>query len=686
MMSSVLSARLIKAAVLAIVVAAFLMGQATYQNSAVYNVAGFAGADLGAKIAACIAALPTFGGTCDARGVSNVATSAGFTATRSGYTLLMPCGFFTWTSSIIIGPAASGVDWIGCGASFTASGTIMFWGGGATGPLLDLRSVRDSKFENFTVNANSGNPLAEGIRRETWAGGVSTRVIFSNILISGNIQGSLYKGIRWCTGGDCSNGAIIGNNDLDTLNNVLVANYTNCAFSIEGTQSKTHHFNNSAFGGQSYSQRGVCMTQGFGTGIADPLTLATNGTSGCTAGTYPVVGGVGTAATVTITVSGGAVTGFSTATTGGYTTTYPPSPASLSGTGCSVAPTFTWASFGSGIAVNGATFFTNGTSGCTAGTYPVVGGTSTVPATMTITVGGGVVTGISGAVAGVYTVMPPPVASLSGTGCSVAPTFAYGTNATTNAGSFRWYGGSGGSNQVADYDLGAPTDFIYINGCNQESSQRLLKTSSPGSASWSVTIEGCRWTSNSINPDGKFILYQLRGPLNVIGLVTESAGSTVPPVLSVESSGTPEVGNAIGNSIQTASAAAGYSPFVCGSSTTISCWSAIGNTVTDNSNNRFQVPNVLQVIQTPPSASGTCPIDTQVGNTTRGTFQLNGSCAAGTVILTIAQTALNGWFCSATDRTNPTNVFNQTASSPTTATFTGTAPDNDVIAFECGAY
>jgi hypothetical protein len=53
MMSSVLSARPIRAAVLAVVGAALLlMGQASYQNSAVYNVAGFAGADIGAKIAA----------------------------------------------------------------------------------------------------------------------------------------------------------------------------------------------------------------------------------------------------------------------------------------------------------------------------------------------------------------------------------------------------------------------------------------------------------------------------------------------------------------------------------------------------------------------------------------------------------------------------------------------------------
>lgn len=568
---------------------------ASGSNANVLYAKNFSGADLGAKISACIAALPTFGGTCDARGVSNVATSAGFTATRSGYTLLMPCGFFTWTSPIIVGPAVSGVVWTGCGSSFTASGSINFWGGGATGPLLDLRSVRDSTFEDFTINAISSTPLAEGIRRETWPGSISTNVRFRNLLISGNIANALGKGIRWCTGADCGNGVIIGNNDLDTLYNVTVSNYTNCAFSIEGTQSKTHTFFNSQFGGQSYSQRGVCTTQGFGTGIADPLVVATNGTSGCANGTFPVVGGtgVGAAATVTITTSGGVVTSMAVATTGTYSNAVPPSPTSLSGTACSVAPTFTWSNFGSGISSSGLTLETNGTSGCIAGTYPVVGGTGTA-ATITIGVAGNVVTTLTLATAGVYSVVPPAVASLSGTGCSVAPTFAFGTNSTTNAGSYRWYGGAGGSNQVADFDLGAVTDFLKIDSCNFESSRRLLQTGGASSASWTITIDGCRWTANAINPDGKMIIYQDRGPLNITGLQVENGGSTVPVILSIESSGTPEVGNAIGNAIQTASAAAGYTPFVCGVSTSVSCWSAIGNTVTDNSNNRFQVPNVLQ--------------------------------------------------------------------------------------------
>lgn len=100
-----------------------------------------------------------------------------------------------------------------------------------------------------------------------------------------------------------------------------------------------------------------------------------------------------------------------------------------------------------------------------------------------------------------------------------------------------------------------------------------------------------------------------------------------------------------------------------------------------------QIPGLgTPFTSTPPTSTGTCPIGTKVGNNIRGTFQLSGNCSAGTVILTFATAAPNGWFCSATDRTNPTNVFNQTDSTATAVTFVGTGAINDVIAFGCQGY
>jgi hypothetical protein len=69
-------------------------------------------------------------------------------------------------------------------------------------------------------------------------------------------------------------------------------------------------------------------------------TITNSGTSGCTSGTYTVSGGTGTAATLTGVASGGVVTSLTTLTQGIYTV-FPPSPAALTGTGCSGSPTVT---------------------------------------------------------------------------------------------------------------------------------------------------------------------------------------------------------------------------------------------------------------------------------------------------------------------------------------------------------
>lgn len=87
-----------------------------------------------------------------------------------------------------------------------------------------------------------------------------------------------------------------------------------------------------------------------------------------------------------------------------------------------------------------------------------------------------------------------------------------------------------------------------------------------------------------------------------------------------------------------------------------------------------------------PAGSGSCPINTQAGGNTVGKFSANGLCTAGTVILTFATTATNGWVCDAHDQTTPADIMNQTASSPTTVTLTGTMASADVVAFKCMAY
>jgi hypothetical protein len=92
------------------------------------------------------------------------------------------------------------------------------------------------------------------------------------------------------------------------------------------------------------------------------------------------------------------------------------------------------------------------------------------------------------------------------------------------------------------------------------------------------------------------------------------------------------------------------------------------------------------------TATGTgCTIGTTVGGATAGTLTLaTGPCTSVAITMNGATgaTALNGWACSASDRTAPTVLISQSASTTTTGTLSipagaGTA---DVISFSCAGY
>lgn len=86
------------------------------------------------------------------------------------------------------------------------------------------------------------------------------------------------------------------------------------------------------------------------------------------------------------------------------------------------------------------------------------------------------------------------------------------------------------------------------------------------------------------------------------------------------------------------------------------------------------------------TASG-CSNGTLVGGATGGTF-VSGTTGACTVVITMGNsaTAPAGWHCSASDRTTPANLYDQTSSSTTTATLSGTTVSGDVISFVCIGY
>jgi hypothetical protein len=88
---------------------------------------------------------------------------------------------------------------------------------------------------------------------------------------------------------------------------------------------------------------------------------------------------------------------------------------------------------------------------------------------------------------------------------------------------------------------------------------------------------------------------------------------------------------------------------------------------------------------TAPTNSGTCAINTQVGGNTAGSLKANGACASGTIVLTFATTAPNGWACTASDLTTPANLIKPGPTyTTTTATFTGvTMAASDLVTFSC---
>jgi hypothetical protein len=187
----------------------------------------------------------------------------------------------------------------------------------------------------------------------------------------------------------------------------------------------------------------------------------------------------------------------------------------------------------------------------------------------------------------------PVTISSPGTGAirMTAITSQSGVCTDVRGGSFRWYGGAGGNNLIADFNLGSPDDAIYISGINIESSSRLLNLpSATAGVAWDITISGGRWSADRLHVDGNFVIYNLRGPLNINGLAVQ--GGLNSPVVLMNPNGSPILGNMVGNSIQSSSAGAGYIPFVC-VNTSIppsTCFNTIGNFSVDFAQNNYVIP------------------------------------------------------------------------------------------------
>jgi hypothetical protein len=90
----------------------------------------------------------------------------------------------------------------------------------------------------------------------------------------------------------------------------------------------------------------------------------------------------------------------------------------------------------------------------------------------------------------------------------------------------------------------------------------------------------------------------------------------------------------------------------------------------------------------PPTMTGTCAANGQFGGNTAGWFTANGTCTAGTYILTFATTAPGGWTCMAVDRNTGAYPLGQILQSTTMATLkaVSTVTTGDIVLFMCTAW
>lgn len=84
-----------------------------------------------------------------------------------------------------------------------------------------------------------------------------------------------------------------------------------------------------------------------------------------------------------------------------------------------------------------------------------------------------------------------------------------------------------------------------------------------------------------------------------------------------------------------------------------------------------------------------CSVSATIGGATAGTYT-SGTTGACPVVITMngatGLSAPNGWACTASDRTTTANGQQNTASTATTATISGTTVTGDVISFHCTGY
>jgi hypothetical protein len=107
-------------------------------------------------------------------------------------------------------------------------------------------------------------------------------------------------------------------------------------------------------------------------------------------------------------------------------------------------------------------------------------------------------------------------------------------------------------------------------------------------------------------------------------------------------------------------------------------YSSAGVTVVEN-------PGAARSLTAPTIDAG-CAATLATGSTLSAGAFSSGTTGTCTVVLTLKQTAINSWNCSATNQTRPPNLLAQTGGTTTTATLSGATVAGDFVRYMCGRF
>ncbi len=137
------------------------------QIGGLYQVDQYAGTDLGAKLAACVASLnAAYGGVCDARNFSGgLGISATLTLNVANATIYLPCGTISASNQVVVPAGVRNVTIHGCSlrggsaASGSQGGTVLLYSGaGAAVQVGDTTYAVDTQgfhLDNVLVNTTN---------------------------------------------------------------------------------------------------------------------------------------------------------------------------------------------------------------------------------------------------------------------------------------------------------------------------------------------------------------------------------------------------------------------------------------------------------------------------------------------------------------------------------------------------